>query len=141
MRSHDADAPPSEEPPPRPTSLLSHALKTGTVASHATAEDVRFVRDFVNGRIDRESYRALVAGLYHVYVALEGLLDKHVLARFPTLRNWPGQTRCGRTWIYWHGRDWEGKTSSDLAPSLAVSDYVSRMVEWGVFFCIYYDKN
>jgi heme oxygenase len=119
------------------SSLLSYALKTGTAASHSAAENVHFVRDFINGKIDRESYKFLVTGLYHSYVALEGLLDAHAPKRFPTL-HFPtelGRARAlGEDMDYWHGPDWSSRTSStsgDLRPSPAVSDYVNRMIEVG----------
>ena len=55
--------------------LLSNSLKTGTAASHAAAEDVHFVRNFIKGKIDRDLYKRLVVNLYHVYAALEEALE------------------------------------------------------------------
>ena len=125
----DEPVPPRQRPSP-----LSQALKTGTAASHAAAENVHFVRDFVNGKIDRESYKSLVTGLYHSYAALEGLLDMHAPAHFPAL-HFPdelGRTSALREDMdYWHGPDWESRLSSSLGPSPAVSDYANRMVEVG----------
>ncbi|KAL3811774.1 hypothetical protein ACHAXA_004206 [Cyclostephanos tholiformis] len=131
-----------EEGEERP-SLLSRALKTGTAASHSAAENVHFVRDFINGKIERESYKFLVTGLYHSYVTLEALLDEHAPSLFPTL-HFPeqlGRTRAlGEDMDYWHGPDWKSRTTSmsggggdnnHLGPSPAVSDYVNRMIEVG----------
>ena len=60
------DDPSSEAQRRSPLPPLSRALKAGTVASHAAAEGVRFIKDFARGAIDRDLYAELVAGLHHV---------------------------------------------------------------------------
>lgn len=56
---------------------LARALKEGTQASHAEAERVRFVHEFVKGNISREAYCKLLVSLKHVYQTMEELWDKH----------------------------------------------------------------
>jgi len=56
---------------------LAHALKEGTKASHAEAERIHFVHEFVKGNISRKTYRKLLVSLHHVYQAMEELWDEH----------------------------------------------------------------
>jgi len=118
-------------------SYLSQALKTGTAVSHTAAEDVHFVKDFINGKIDSESYKLLVTGLYHAYVTLEDLLDEHAPTYFPTL-HFPMELSRRESlqddMEYWHGLDWEkrlGTSGGELGPSPTVRDYMNRMIEVG----------
>ena len=46
-------------------------LKEGTKKSHSAAENTTFVKSFLRGVVNKESYRALVNDLYFVYCALE----------------------------------------------------------------------
>ena len=120
----------AERRPPLPP--LSRALKAGTVASHAAAEDVRFVKNFARGAIKRDLYAELVAGLHHVYAALEALLDRHAPAHFPSLHFPRELGRAGalrEDMEYWHGPGWE--TGRCRTPSPAVRDYVARLEEIG----------
>eukprot|EP00927_Polykrikos_kofoidii_P037947 TRINITY_DN32168_c0_g1_i1.p1 TRINITY_DN32168_c0_g1~~TRINITY_DN32168_c0_g1_i1.p1 ORF type:complete len:572 (+),score=84.35 TRINITY_DN32168_c0_g1_i1:81-1718(+) len=54
---------------------LSQVLKAGTKTVHRAAENVRFVRDFLQGKVPRESYVELLETLYHIYDVLEGALE------------------------------------------------------------------
>ena len=53
------------------TSNLATQLREGTSKSHSMAENVSFVKSFLGGVIDKESYRKLVSNLYFVYSAME----------------------------------------------------------------------
>lgn len=64
---------------------LSHALKHGTQESHNAAESVHFVKEFINGNIDRTLYSILILNLLHLYENLEQLLDQHAPHHFPSL--------------------------------------------------------
>jgi heme oxygenase (biliverdin-producing, ferredoxin) len=57
--------------------LLSETIKRGTAESHAAAENVHFVKNFIRGKVDRVLFAELVQKLYHVYRSLEELLMKH----------------------------------------------------------------
>ena len=115
------------------TSLLSQALKTGTAESHTAAENVHFVNNFIQGKIDRELYMELVTGLYHTYVTLESLLDEYAPKYFPSL-HFPIELSRKETleedMEYWHGLNWKNKVECNT-PSPAVQDYIDRMVEVG----------
>ena len=57
------------------TSNLATQLREGTSKSHSMAENVSFVKSFLGGVIDKESYRKLVSNLYFVYSAMEEAMD------------------------------------------------------------------
>ena len=50
---------------------FSKQIKEGTKKSHSAAENTSFVKSFLRGVVNKESYRALVNDLYFVYCALE----------------------------------------------------------------------
>lgn len=111
------------------TSLLSDALKKGTAESHEAAENVHFVKNFIQGKIDRELYKELVTGLYHTYVCLERLLNIHGPKHFPSLHFAKELSRTealAEDMEYWHGARWETDPKC-RSPSPAVQDYVARM--------------
>jgi len=115
------------------TSLLSQALKTGTAESHTAAENVQFVNNFIQGKIDRELYIELVTGLYHTYVTLETLLDEYAPKYFPSLyfpKELSRRVTLEEDMEYWHGLNWRKKVECNT-PSPAVQDYIDRMVEVG----------
>mmetsp|Transcript_30039 Transcript_30039/g.55283 ORF Transcript_30039/g.55283 Transcript_30039/m.55283 type:complete len:630 (+) Transcript_30039:118-2007(+) len=121
----------SQQEGPTSSSLLSQALKTGTAESHTAAENVHFVNNFIQGKIDRDLYAELVAGLYHTYVTLERLLNLHAPHHFPTLHFPEELSRVEalrEDMEYWHGSNWEVECRT---PSPAVRDYVDRMEEVG----------
>jgi heme oxygenase len=111
-------------------STLSQALKSGTAESHTAAENVHFVKNFIKGIIDRELYMELVTGLYHTYVTLEKLLDRHAPTYFPSL-HFPQELSRAEAlhedMEFWHGIHWRNKCN----PSPAVKDYIDRMEEVG----------
>jgi len=113
--------------------ILSQALKIGTQESHTAAENVHFVRNFIEGKIKRHLYMDLVTGLYHIYVSLETLLEKHAPSHFPDL-HFPRElcrTEALREDMeYWHGPGWELRPEC-RTPSPAVWDYVERMRKVG----------
>lgn len=120
-----------EEHPSRRKSFLSDALKNGTAESHEAAENVHFVKNFIHGKIDRELYQELVAGLYHTYVCLESLLNSLGPKHFPTLHFAKELSRTDalrEDMEYWHGTGWETDPKC-RNPSPAVKDYIDRMEE------------
>lgn len=50
---------------------LANQLREGTTKAHSMAENVTFVKSFLSGVVDRNSYKKLVANLYFVYCAME----------------------------------------------------------------------
>ena len=114
-------------------SQLSQALKSGTAKSHTAAENVHFVNNFIQGKIDRELYMDLITGLYHTYVTLEQLLHEYAPKYFPSLY-FPKELNRMETleedMEYWHGLNWKMKREC-CTPTAAVQDYIDRMKEVG----------
>jgi heme oxygenase (biliverdin-producing, ferredoxin) len=57
--------------------VLSVRLREGTKASHRSAESTNFVRCFIKGYIDKQSYCKLLANLYFVYSVMEEEAERH----------------------------------------------------------------
>lgn len=55
---------------------LATLLREGTKKSHSMAENVGFVKCFLKGVVEKNSYRKLVGNLYFVYSAMEAEMDK-----------------------------------------------------------------
>jgi heme oxygenase len=126
---HDGE----EEHHSEKTSSLSAALKMGTAESHEAAENVHFVKNFIHGKIDRELYKDLVTGLFHIYECLETLLSIHGPKHFPSLHFAKELNRTEalkEDMEYWHGDKWETDPKC-RNPSPAVKDYIDRMEQVG----------
>ena len=112
--------------------LLSVQLKHGTKEIHAAAENVQFVREFMQGRCSRAVYAAMLKDLYHVYVALEESVERcsrddgphasldfsYELTRVPSLE---ADLR------FLLGPHW--RTARDSRPSVAAVAYAARLRE------------
>jgi len=59
------------------TTDLANQLREGTTKAHSMAENVTFVKSFLGGVVDRNSYKKLVANLYFVYCAMEEEMSKN----------------------------------------------------------------
>ncbi|MCC5626218.1 biliverdin-producing heme oxygenase, partial [Nostoc sp. CHAB 5715] len=53
------------------SSNLATKLRVGTKKAHTMAENVGFVKCFLRGVVEKNSYRKLVANFYFVYSAME----------------------------------------------------------------------
>ena len=51
-------------------------IKEGTKKSHSAAENTSFVKSFLKGVVNKESYRGLISDFYFVYSALEEEVTK-----------------------------------------------------------------
>ena len=56
---------------------LAKKLRQDTKRAHTMAENVSFVKCFLRGSIDKNSYRKLVSSLYFVYLELEAQIQRH----------------------------------------------------------------
>lgn len=63
-----------------PASLCAR-LKAGTVDLHRQAERARLMQALLKGRLPRHAYTSLLAGLHHLYAALEAGLARHASHR------------------------------------------------------------
>ena len=107
---------------------LATMLKEGTKKSHTMAENVGFVKCFLKGVVEKNSYRNLVANLYFVYSAMEEEMAKHtehpILSKiyFPELNR---KTSLEEDLQYYFGNNWR----ETVSPSPAGEAYVKRIRE------------
>ena len=111
---------------------LATQLREGTTKSHSMAENVMFVKSFLSGVIDKNSYRTLVANLYFVYQAIEEEMlrnkdhdcIKPIL--FPELNR---EESLKNDLQFFYGKHWE----QEIAPSIATKVYVDRIHNIGTY--------
>jgi heme oxygenase (biliverdin-producing, ferredoxin) len=110
------------------SSNLATKLREGTKKSHTMAENVGFVKCFLKGVVEKESYRKLVANLYFVYSAIEEEMERHkdhpILSHvyFPELNR---KASLEKDLHYYYGANWRDQ----IAPSPAAQAYVARIHE------------
>ncbi|NEQ96357.1 MAG: heme oxygenase (biliverdin-producing) [Cyanothece sp. SIO2G6] len=56
---------------------LAKKLREGTMKAHTMAENVGFVKCFLKGVVEKNSYRKLVSGFYYIYSELEEQMYLH----------------------------------------------------------------
>nr|QCI06894.1 Heme oxygenase [Halydictyon mirabile] len=107
---------------------LAQQLRQGTAKSHSMAENVSFVKSFLGGVINKESYRKLVANLFFVYTAIEEELEKHKdndiikSIYFPELFR---KSSLVEDLAYYYGLNW----SDEIQPSHVTKLYIERIHE------------
>lgn len=105
---------------------LATLLREGTKKSHTMAENVGFVRCFLRGVVEKNSYRELVANLYFVYQAMEqemARLEEHPIVGkiyFPELNR---EKSLEKDLYYYYGPNWRQEVK--LSP--AGTAYVERI--------------
>jgi len=103
-------------------------IKEGTKKSHSAAENTSFVKSFLRGVVNKQSYRGLISDFYFVYSALEEevtkLKDHPVVGSLdlPELRRKISLEMDVR---YYYGPIWR----SLIKPSEACERYVNRIRE------------
>ena len=103
-------------------------IKEGTKKSHSAAENTSFVKSFLRGVVNKESYRGLISDFYFVYSALEEevtkLKDHPVVGSLdlPELRRKISLEMDVR---YYYGPIWR----SLIKPSEPCERYVNRIRE------------
>lgn len=108
------------------TSNLSTKLREGTKKSHSMAENVGFVKCFLKGVVEKNSYRKLVANLYFVYSAMEVEMEKHQhhplvsAIYFPELYR---KSSLEQDLLYYWGPNWR----EEIAPSPAAQAYIASI--------------
>ncbi|HIK37732.1 MAG: heme oxygenase (biliverdin-producing) [Geminocystis sp.] len=107
---------------------LATMLREGTKKSHTMAENMGFIKCFLKGVVEKNSYRKLVANLYFVYGAMEEEMEKlqnHPIVGkiyFPELNRQPS---LAKDLQYYYGSNW--KNEIQLSP--AGQNYVNRIRE------------
>ncbi len=107
---------------------LATKLKEGTKKAHTMAENVGFVRCFLRGVVEKNSYRKLVANFYFVYSAMEEEMARHqnhpVVSKiyFPELNR---KSALEQDLTYYFGPNWQ----DEIQLSTAGEEYVKRIRE------------
>lgn len=110
------------------SSNLATKLREGTKKSHSMAENVGFVKCFLKGTVEKNSYRKLVANLYFVYSAMEEEMERHrnhpILSQvyYPQLNR---KQSLEQDLKYYYGTNWK----EEISPSTAAEAYVQRIRE------------
>ncbi len=107
---------------------LATMLKEGTQKSHTMAENVGFIKCFLKGTVEKNSYRKLVTNLYFVYSAMEEemeLLKDHAIISkiyFPQLNR---KESLEKDLTFYYGANWR----EEIEISPAGKAYVERIRE------------
>lgn len=110
------------------SSNLASKLRVGTKKAHTMAENVGFVKCFLKGVVEKNSYRKLVANFYFIYSAMEEEMEKHknhpVVGKiyFPELNR---KHTLEQDLAYYYGYNWREQIK--LSP--AGETYVNRIRE------------
>jgi heme oxygenase (biliverdin-producing, ferredoxin) len=105
---------------------LATKLREGTKKAHTMAENMGFVKCFLKGVVEKNSYRKLVANLYFVYSAMEEEMERHrahpVVSKiyFQQLNR---KKSLEKDLCYYYGPNWR----EQVAPSSAAKDYVQQI--------------
>ncbi|XP_068099694.1 heme oxygenase 2 [Hyperolius riggenbachi] len=114
----------------RPTDL-SELLKEGTKESHDKAENTKFVKEFLKGRIKRELFKLVTTALYYTYSAMEEELDQNKEHPAITPLYFPQELHrteaLKRDLQYFYGEGWE----DTIQCSEATRAYVDRIHHLG----------
>ncbi|MCU0537745.1 MAG: heme oxygenase (biliverdin-producing) [Hydrococcus sp. Prado102] len=107
---------------------LATMLREGTKKAHTMAENVGFVKCFLKGVVEKNSYRTLVANLYYVYSAMEEEMEK--LRQHPIISKiyFPQLNRkhsLEQDLHYYYGSNWR----NEIKLSQAGEAYVNRIRE------------
>jgi heme oxygenase (biliverdin-producing, ferredoxin) len=95
-------------------SNLSTELREGTKKAHTMAENMGFVRCFLRGVVEKNSYRKLVANFYYAYTAMEEELERHrdhpVVSKiyFPELHR---KASLEADLAYYYGPNWRDQVT------------------------------
>lgn len=105
---------------------LALQLREGTSKAHTLAESTDFVKCFLKGVVEKNSYRKLLANFYYVYGAIEEGLERH--RDHPILKSLHQPALFRKQSLeqdlhYYFGPNW----SKDIAPSAACRAYVDRI--------------
>jgi len=107
---------------------LATQLREGTKKAHTSAENVVFVKCFLKGIVEKNSYRSLVKNFYFVYSAMEEEIQRHrkhpIISKiyFPELNR---KQSLEQDLTFYYGAGWR----EQLAPSPAGEAYVQRIRE------------
>jgi len=110
------------------SSNLAKKLRVGTKKAHTMAENVGFVKCFLKGVVEKNSYRKLVGNLYFVYSAMEEEMEKlqdHPIVSQINFKELYRQKSLEQDLSYYYGAKWREQVK--LSP--AGEAYVQRIRE------------
>lgn len=105
---------------------LATMLREGTKKSHTMAENMGFIKCFLRGVVEKNSYRKLTANLYYVYCAMEEemerLKDHPVISKvyFPELNR---KASLEQDLQFYYGTQWQ----SEIKLSPVGQEYVNQI--------------
>lgn len=108
------------------TTNLAAQLREGTTKSHSMAENVSFVKSFLGGVVDKNSYRKLLSNLYFVYDAIEQQMlinQAHPSINQIYFSELNRKQSLEQDLLYYYGHDWRKLVS----PSPATQIYINRI--------------
>jgi heme oxygenase len=107
---------------------LATMLREGTKKSHTMAENVGFIKCFLKGVVEKQSYRRLVTNLYYVYSAMEEEMERlkdHPIVStiyYPELNR---KKSLEQDLYFYYGANWR----EEISISSAGEAYVQRIRE------------
>jgi heme oxygenase len=107
---------------------LAIMLREGTKKSHTMAENVGFVKCFLKGVVEKNSYRKLVTNLYFVYAAMEEEMESlkdHPIVSKIYFKELNRESSLETDLQYYYGANWK----NEIQISPAGKAYVQRIHE------------
>ncbi|WP_414577396.1 heme oxygenase (biliverdin-producing) [Anabaena sp. CCY 9402-a] len=110
------------------SSNLAVKLRSGTQKAHTSAENVGFMKCFLKGVVDRQSFAKFLSNLYFVYSELEAAitsnLNNPVIAAvyFPELNR---RDSLEKDMVFYYGSEWR----SLITPSSSTQAYINHIRE------------
>ncbi len=110
------------------SSNLAIKLRSGTQQAHTSAENVGFMKCFLQGVVDRDCFAKFLSNLYFVYSELEAALERYIehpvisAIYFPELNR---QSSLEKDMIFYYGDNWR----EQIKPSPAAQTYIDRIRE------------
>ena len=105
---------------------LASKLRTKTQKAHTAAENVGFMKCFVNGVVDRECFANFLGNLYFVYSELEAAVERYqnhpIVGKiyFPELNR---KSNLEADLEFYYGKNWKQK----ITPSPITQNYVNHI--------------
>lgn len=93
---------------------LATKLREGTKKAHTAAENMGFIKCFLRGTVEKNSYRKLAGNLYFVYSAMEEEMERHrnheIIGKmyFPELNR---KRSLEKDLTYYYGANWKEEVS------------------------------
>jgi heme oxygenase len=110
------------------SSNLAIKLRSGTQQAHTAAENVGFMKCFLQGVVNQGCFAQFLANLYYIYSELEAAIERHkehsVIREiyFPQLYR---QKFLIQDMVFYYGNEWHRQ----ITPSPVTRNYIARIQE------------